>query len=182
MKRNETAVFGGGCFWCTEAIFKNLKGVITVVPGYAGGNQDNPFYSDVALGQTGHAEVVKIIFDPQAISYSNLVEIFFSIHNPTTPNRQGNDIGTQYRSIILYLSEAQKKTAEKILGEVEKSHQYDFPIITQIKPLKKFYPAENYHKDYYDNHKNEPYCRLVISPKLKYLREKYSEKLSQDKD
>ncbi len=175
MKNKQIAIFGGGCFWCTEAIFKMLKGVISVTPGYAGGTMENPSYYDVSEGNTGHAEVIRIEFDPAAIPYQDLLEIFFHTHNPTTLNRQGNDIGPQYRSLILYTNSQQKKIAAATLEK--KSGEFNGPIVTEIKPLDKFYPAEDYHKNYYEKYPFEPYCQVVISPKLQHLREKYSAKL-----
>lgn len=177
MKKFETAVFGGGCFWCTEAIFESLKGVESVESGYAGGFLSNPSYEAVSQGTTGHAEVVKIKFDSTVIPYKDLLDIFWNTHNPTTVNRQGFDKGTQYRSIILYTTEEQKKEAEMSRNKLNKSGQYKIPIATEIKPLDKFYEAEEYHKRYYIKHVGEPYCQLVISPKLLHLREKYSSKL-----
>lgn len=177
MKKLETAVFGGGCFWCTEAIFKSLKGVEKVTSGYSGGKMGNPSYHDVSSGGTGHAEVIKIEFDPKIIPFQDLLDVFFHTHNPTSLNRQGNDIGTQYRSIILYTTEEQKKIIEESINKLKESKEYESPIVTEILSLDKFYEAEEYHKNYYDNHKDEPYCQLVISPKLQKLREKYSEKL-----
>ncbi|HLI46702.1 MAG TPA: peptide-methionine (S)-S-oxide reductase MsrA [Geobacterales bacterium] len=166
----EIAVLGGGCFWCTEAAFKRIKGVISVEPGYSGGWMENPTYEDVCSDQTGHAEVVKIIFDPKVISYREILKIFFTIHDPTTLNRQGNDVGTQYRSIILYLNDEQKKIAEEEIKEAQK--HYKKPIVTELKKFEKFYPAEDYHKDFYDKNPNYPYCIFVIEPKLLKL-EKY---------
>lgn len=177
MKKPEVAVFGGGCFWCTEAIFESLKGVESITPGYAGGKIDNPSYHEVSSGETGHAEVIKIEFDPSVISYQDLLEVFWNTHNPTTLNRQGNDIGTQYRSIILYTSEQQKKIAEQSLEALKTSETFKDPIVTEIKPLEKFYEAEEYHKKFYTKHQDEPYCQLIISPKLQHLREKYSNKM-----
>ncbi len=177
MTKTKIAVFGGGCFWCTEAIFKSLKGVISVTPGYAGGSMSNPSYYDVSSGETGHAEVINIEFNPQIIPYRDLLDVFFHTHNPTTLNAQGNDVGTQYRSIILYTNEEQKKIAEEVLGKFKQSGEFDGKIVTQIQPLDKFYTAEDYHKNYFSNHQDEPYCQLVISPKLKHLREKYATKL-----
>lgn len=169
----ETAVFGGGCFWCTEAIFKELKGVHAVTPGYAGGSMDNPGYEDVSTGRTGHAEVVKIEFDPAVVSYRQLLEVFWNTHNPTTPDRQGNDTGSQYRSLILYTSARQKEEAESSLREEEASGKWENPVVTRIEASKEFYPAEDYHRDYYAKNTGAPYCRLVISPKLAHLRQKY---------
>lgn len=173
----ETAVFGGGCFWCTEAIFKELKGVHAVTPGYAGGSMDNPGYEDVSTGRTGHAEVVKIEFDPAVVSYRQLLEVFWNTHNPTTPDRQGNDTGSQYRSLILYTSARQKEEAESSLREEEASGKWENPVVTRIEPSKEFYPAEDYHRDYYAKNTGAPYCRLVISPKLAHLRQKYGRML-----
>jgi peptide-methionine (S)-S-oxide reductase len=175
----EEAVFGGGCFWCTEAIFKSLKGVEKVTPGYAGGNMDNPSYDMVSSGTTGHAEVTKIEFDPRTISYSDLLDVFWQTHDPTTRNRQGNDIGTQYRSIILYKDEKQKNEAERSLKNIENEKVFKDPIVTEIAPLEKFYEAESYHKDYYDKNIDAPYCQFVISPKLQKLREKFKAKLKE---
>ncbi len=175
--KNEIAVFGGGCFWCTEAIFKMLRGVSSVTPGYAGGTMDNPSYHDVSNGDTGHAEVIKIEFDPSVIPYSDLLDVFWHTHDPTTLNRQGNDVGTQYRSIVLYTSDEQKRITEESLANLQKSDEFKNSIITEIKPLAKFYQAEDYHKNYYEKYSFEPYCQVVISPKLKHLREKYEDKL-----
>jgi peptide-methionine (S)-S-oxide reductase len=167
--QNEVAVFGGGCFWCTEAIFMRLKGVGKVTSGYAGGKIKDPNYYEVSEGTTGHAEVIKIEFDPQIISYETLLEVFFATHNPTTLNRQGADAGTQYRSIILYTTEEQKKEAEKYIQKLGASGDYDNPIVTEIKELDNFYDAETYHQKYYDTNKDAPYCQLVISPKIDKL-------------
>lgn len=177
MIKNEFAIFGTGCFWCTEAIFKELRGVISVMPGYAGGTAVNPTYEQVCTGLTGHAEVARIEFDPKAISYSDLLEIFWNVHDPTSLNRQGNDVGTQYRSIILAISPAQKEAAERSLQAATRSGQFGKPIVTDIQPLNEFYPAEDYHRDYYALHQNQPYCRLVISPKLMHLRQEFKAKL-----
>ncbi|OGE82569.1 MAG: peptide-methionine (S)-S-oxide reductase [Candidatus Doudnabacteria bacterium RIFCSPHIGHO2_01_FULL_49_9] len=160
----ETVVFGGGCFWCTEAIFAELKGVVSVIPGYAGGESDKPNYDQVSGGGTGHAEVIKIEFDPSIISFHDLLEVFFATHDPTTPNQQGADVGTQYRSLILYTTPEQKTEAEKLL-------QLNF--VTEIKPLDRFYDAEEYHKNYYNNNQSAPYCQLVINPKLDKFRQQF---------
>lgn len=170
----ETAVFGGGCFWCTEAVFKSLKGVVSVMPGYAGGKIHNPNYMEVSMGETGHAEVVKIVFDPGVIAYDDLLEIFWNVHNPTSLNRQGADVGTQYRSVIYYSSPEQREKAEKSMERLEKSGRFEESIVTEIKQLDKFYDAEEYHRNYYQNHKEEPYCELVINPKLEKLKKKFS--------
>lgn len=178
MSRNdETAVFGGGCFWCTEAIFKSLKGVKNVTPGYAGGATPNPTYYDLHEGNGGHAEVIQVIFDPETIPYRDLLDVFWHTHNPTTLNRQGYDVGEEYRSLILYDSEKQKKTAEDLKKELQESGEFQSPIVTEIKPLEKFYEAESHHKDFYEKNAGSPYCELVISPKLQHLRERYSNKL-----
>jgi len=171
----ETAVFGGGCFWCTEAIFSKLRGIYSVLPGYAGGDITSPTYEDVSGGDTGHTEVVKVEFNPGVVSYQNLLEIFFEIHDPTTLNRQGNDFGPQYRSVIFYSSDEQKNLAEKFITELNESKKFRDPIVTEIKALSKFFPAEESHLEYYEKNKNQPYCQLVISPKLKKLEKKFSE-------
>lgn len=164
----EKATFGGGCFWCTEAVFQRIKGVESVVPGYAGGDMPNPTYDDLCSGETGHAEVIQIIFDPKKVSYEKLLEVFWKTHDPTQLNRQGADIGTQYRSIILYHNEKQKNAAEKSKVEVEKLLKK--PIVTQIKKFTKFYEAENYHQNYYNRNSGASYCQLVIFPKLQKLK------------
>jgi peptide-methionine (S)-S-oxide reductase len=163
----ETAVLGGGCFWCLEAVFKRMDGVESVQSGYAGGTAENPSYEDVCTGSTGHAEVVRIAFDPRRISYSGILDVFFAAHDPTTLNRQGADVGTQYRSIILYGSEEQKRAAEESVKKHQAGHKSR--IVTEMKLLSAFYPAEDYHKDYYDTHKTAPYCKVVIAPKLEKL-------------
>jgi peptide-methionine (S)-S-oxide reductase len=163
------ATFGGGCFWCTEAVFENVKGVKSAVSGYAGGTKENPTYKEVCNETTGHAEVIQVQYDPKQVSYETLLQIFFETHDPTTLNRQGADQGTQYRSIILYHDEAQKKAAEEAKKQVAK--EYKDPITTEIVPLKKFYTAETYHQDYYARNPNAPYCAVVIRPKLqKFLK------------
>jgi peptide-methionine (S)-S-oxide reductase len=168
----ETAVFGGGCFWCTEAIFQNLKGVSSVLPGYSGGHVENPTYEQVSEGNTGHAEATKIEFDPSVIKFSDLLGIFFATHDPTTPNRQGHDVGPQYRSAIFYMNEQQKKAAEEFIKNAAKD--FDAPIVTEITPFNKFYVAENYHQNYFKNNSNAPYCQAVISPKVAKFRAKYA--------
>ncbi len=170
----ETAIFGGGCFWCTEAVYQELKGVSSVLPGYAGGDVPNPTYEQVCSGKIGHAEVAKIEFDPGVISYRDLLTVFFAVHDPTTLNRQGPDIGTQYRSIILYANPEQKKEAEGFITELNKEGER---IITEVKPLESFYPAEAYHREYYLNNRSAPYCQTVISPKLEKLKEHFQELL-----
>jgi len=177
-KNYQKAVFGSGCFWCAEAIFGQLKGIESVTPGYAGGNVINPTYQQVCSDTTGHAEVVQILFDPTVISYRDLLEIFWQIHDPTTPNRQGNDIGSQYRSIILYSDEEQQQEAEALRMELEKAKTHSAPIVTEILPLGEFYPAEEYHYNYYARNQNQPYCQMVISPKVSKFKKKYGEKLN----
>jgi peptide-methionine (S)-S-oxide reductase len=170
----ELATFGGGCFWCTEAVFQMLPGVKSVTSGYAGGTKPNPTYKEVCTGTTGHAEVIQIEYDPQVVSYEKLLHTFWEAHDPTTLNRQGNDHGTQYRSIILYRNEAEGVAAEKSKAEAQKN--FSDPIVTQIVPLKQFYKAEGYHQDYYRNNSDQPYCRLIIRPKV----EKFEKKLKAD--
>lgn len=173
--RLETAILGGGCFWCTEAIYAHTKGVVSVMPGYAGGSKNNPTYEEVSAGKTGHAEVAKAEFDPNIITYHELLYIFFSLHDPTTLNRQGNDIGTQYRSIILYIGDRQKETAEKVITELAREKIFKDKIVTEVKPLEKFWPAEDYHQKYFEHNPGKPYCQLVIAPKLTKFRQKYSQ-------
>lgn len=172
---HESAVFGGGCFWCTETIFKELKGVVSVMPGYAGGEKPKPTYEEVCGGETGHAEVIRVEYDPAQIGYRDLLEVFFATHDPTTLNRQGNDVGTQYRSIILVADEGQRKEAEDVLAELKKTGAFGGrDVVTEIKPLETFWEAEGYHRDYYAKNRGEnPYCQLVIDPKLKKFREKF---------
>ncbi len=176
--KKEIAVFGGGCFWCTEAVFKMLKGVSKVLPGYAGGEKPNPTYEEVSGGKTGHAEVIYIEFDPSQVKYTDLLTVFFASHDPTTVDRQGNDYGPQYRSVILYSSEEQKKDAEKFIADLNASNSEGKPIVTEIKALGEFYEAEDYHKNYYERNKNSnPYCEVVINPKLEKVQEKFAELL-----
>lgn len=173
----EIAVFGGGCFWCTEAVFELLDGVTSVMPGFTGGNVPHPTYAQVCTGRTGHAEVARIEFDPARIDYSELLEVFFATHDPTTLNRQGADVGTEYRSIILYASDAQKRAAEGFIGELTEAGVFDHPIVTEVKLLEAFYPAEDYHREYYRNNAYAPYCQFVIRPKLAKLHQKFAERL-----
>jgi len=167
-KENETSevVFGGGCFWCTEAIFKQLKGVIDVSAGYSGGDLKNPGYNEVCSGETGHAEVVRIRYDSNEISFEKLLEVFFLTHDPTTINQQGADKGTQYRSAVFYTTPEQERITREIIARLNESKVYQNPIITEVSPLKVFYLAENYHQNYYDQNKNKPYCQYVIQPKM----------------
>ena len=172
-----TATLAGGCFWCLEAVFLRLRGVHRVESGYAGGHVENPNYRAVCSGTTGHAEVVQIEFDPEVISYRELLEVFFAIHDPTTLNRQGADVGTQYRSAIFYHDQAQQQTAERTIAELEEQKIWDDPVVTEIVPLERFYPAEDYHREYYDRNPEQGYCQVVISPKVAKLRQKFAEKL-----
>lgn len=171
----EMATFAGGCFWCTEAIFKRVIGVISVTPGYSGGEVENPNYEAVSAGATGHAEAIQLTFDPNVISYEKLLEIFFHLHDPTTINQQGADIGTQYRSVIFYHSEAQKNTAESVKNNLEKERIYEKPVVTEIVPFERFYNAEGYHQNYYENNKSAGYCRIVIDPKITKLMREYKD-------
>ncbi|MBI2640712.1 MAG: peptide-methionine (S)-S-oxide reductase MsrA [Candidatus Sungbacteria bacterium] len=173
----EIAVFGGGCFWCTEAVFGELRGVISVMPGYAGGTKTNPTYEEVCSGKTGHAEVIKIEYDPGRIKFTDLLTVFFATHDPSTPNRQGNDVGTQYRSIILYTNTEQKKQAEEFIKKLNESSPEGKPIVTEIKPLEKFYEAEEYHREYYKKNSAQPYCQIVINPKLEKLQKEFADLL-----
>ncbi len=176
----EVATFAGGCFWCTEAIFKRLKGVISVTSGYSGGKRDNPSYEQVSTGATGHAEAIQIEFDPSIIPYTKLLEIFWHTHNPTTLNQQGADIGTQYRSVIFYHSDEQKKLAEQSKEELKKSEMYEDPIVTEIAPFTAFYKAEDYHKDYYEKNATAPYCTFVIDPKIQKLLKEFSNDVKEE--
>ena len=176
-KRKEVATLGGGCFWCTEAVFSELKGAEKVEPGYCGGELANPTYEQVSTGTTGHAEVVQITFDSEMIAFEEILEIFFATHNSTTLNRQGPDVGTQYRSVIFYHNNEQKAIAEKLIEELNGAKIWDAPIVTQIEPFKVFYKAEDPHKDYFKHHPEQPYCQLIIAPKIAKLRKHFSDKL-----
>jgi peptide-methionine (S)-S-oxide reductase len=173
----ETATLGGGCFWCLEALFEQLEGVESVKSGYAGGKVPNPSYEQVCSGTTGHAEVVQITFDPEKISYRELLEVYFTIHDPTTLNRQGGDVGTQYRSVIFYHTPEQEKVAKEVIEKLETSGIWESPIVTELEEYKEFYPAEEYHQEYYRRNRAQPYCQAVITPKLAKLREKYFKKM-----
>lgn len=175
----ESATFGGGCFWCTESVFKQLKGVKQVESGYAGGTIDNPTYQQVCTGKTGHAEVIQVIFDPETISYRELLEVFFATHDPTTLNRQGNDVGTQYRSVIFYHNEVQKGIAEQLIKEYDQSGDFPQPIVTALEPFMVFFRAEDYHQNYFERNPYHAYCRAVIPPKLKKLRKHFKDKLKE---
>ncbi len=181
MLKLKTATFAGGCFWCTEAVFKRLKGVEEVISGYTGGRVENPTYEQVSNGDTGHAEAIQIKFDSSIISYKQLVEIFFKLHDPTTLNQQGADIGEQYRSAIFYSDEEQKEIAERVLAQFEKDKIYDDPIVTEISQLTNFYEAEDYHQDYYDqNRSSNSYCRVVIDPKIQKLYRDFKDRVRED--
>ncbi len=173
----QVATLGGGCFWCTEAIFTELKGVEKVESGYSGGTVANPSYELVCTGTTGHAETVQITFDPKVISFRDLLRIFFTVHDPTTLNRQGADVGTQYRSVIFYHDEEQKKVAEDVMKEVTAQKIWDAPLVTELAPAKPFFKAEDYHQEYFANNPNQGYCRIVIAPKVAKFREHYREQL-----
>jgi len=178
-KALEVATFAAGCFWCTEAVFDQLKGVVKVASGYSGGNSPNPSYEEVCTGDTGHAESIEITFDPSIITFKDLLQIFFTTHDPTTYNRQGGDVGTQYRSAIFYHNPEQEKTARKVIQEFNESKVWKKPIVTEVVPYREFYKAEDYHQDYYVKNSRQPYCRVVIEPKIAKLREHYREKLKQ---
>lgn len=173
----ETATFGGGCFWCTEAIFRSLKGVETVESGYSGGKTKNPTYREVCTGLTGHAEVIQITFDPTKVSFRELLEVFWETHDPTTLNRQGADVGTQYRSAVFYHSQEQKEIAEKYKAELNRENVFNKPVVTEITAFDKFYKAEDYHQDYFRNNSTQGYCQIVIVPKLEKFRKLFKDKL-----
>lgn len=175
--QREEAVFGGGCFWCTEAVFGELRGVIEVHPGYAGGQVDDPTYEEVCGGQTGHAEVVKVIFDPAIIRYSDLLNVFFATHDPTTRDRQGHDVGTQYRSVIFWQSAQQEETARNTIDVLNRQGVFDAPIVTEVCPPARFWPAEAYHVDYFRNNPNQGYCEAIIAPKVAKLRRQFVDAL-----
>ncbi len=177
LQGKEVITLGGGCFWCLEAIFDELKGVEKVESGYSGGWVAHPTYRQVCTGTTGHAEVVQITFDPKVISLRELLEIFFTVHDPTTPNRQGPDIGPQYRSVIFYHNEAQKAIAEQVIKDIEAAKLWNAPIVTEISPFKAFYRAEDHHQEYFKRNSEQPYCRYVITPKVAKVREHYRDKL-----
>ena len=176
-RQTETATLGGGCFWCTEAIFRSLKGVETVESGYSGGKTKNPTYNEVCTGETGHAEVIHITFDPKLISFNELLEVFWKTHDPTTLNRQGADSGTQYRSVVFYHSPEQKETAEKYKSDLNKENVYNQPVVTEISAFDQFYKAENYHQNYFANNRSQGYCQFVIVPKIEKFRKIFNNKL-----
>lgn len=175
----ETATLAAGCFWCLEAVFDDLKGVKDVVSGYSGGHTENPDYREVCDGNTGHAEVTQIKFDPEEISFQDILRVFFAVHDPTTLNRQGNDVGTQYRSAIFYHNAEQKRVSAEVIDEVTKEGIYNNPIVTEVTAFDKFYPAEDYHQEYFANNPNQPYCATVVAPKVAKFRQKFVERLKQ---
>lgn len=172
-----TAVLGGGCFWCLEAVFEQLQGVTEVVSGYSGGHVPHPTYDAVCGGRTGHAEVVQITYDPGVVSYREILEVFFSIHDPTTRDRQGNDVGPQYRSVIFYRDEGQKAEAEAVIRDLEAKRVWPAPIVTQVEPVHEFYPAEDYHQEYFRRHAAQPYCQVVVAPKVAKFRSRFAARL-----
>jgi peptide-methionine (S)-S-oxide reductase len=177
MADTQLATVGGGCFWCIEAVFQDLRGVHTVTSGYAGGEQPNPSYEQVCTGRSGHAEVVQVAYDPEEIGYRDLLEVFFAAHDPTQLNRQGNDIGPQYRSVIFYHDDEQRRTAEALMAELQRSGEVAGEIVTELSPYEAFYPAEGYHQDFFASNPRQPYCQLIIAPKLKKVRERFAERV-----
>jgi peptide-methionine (S)-S-oxide reductase len=172
---SETATLAGGCFWCLEAVYQEMDGVLRVESGYIGGALDHPTYEQVCSGQTGHAEAVQVEFDPDTTSFREVLDVFFAIHDPTTRDRQGNDVGTQYRSAIFYHSDAQRDQAERVIAELEQEKRWPRPVVTEIKPASRFWPAEEYHRDYFRNHAYQPYCLFTVAPKVKKFRDKFPE-------
>lgn len=173
----ETITLGGGCYWCVEAVYENLDGVKSVVSGFSGGKVANPTYEEVCTGTTGHAEVVQITYDKNVTDINEIFKVFFTVHDPTTLNRQGADVGTQYRSVIFYKNEEQRKAAQSIIAELNKAKVYNSPIVTKVEPFTKFYKAEDYHQNYYANNKNQPYCKMVIQPKIEKFEKVFKDKL-----
>jgi peptide-methionine (S)-S-oxide reductase len=177
MSQSEVAVLGGGCFWCLEAVYQQMEGVLSVVSGYMGGRRPDPTYQQVCSGATGHVEVVQVTIDPTITSYREILEVFFAIHDPTTRDRQGNDAGTQYRSVVFYTSDEQRITAEQVIRELDAEHIWTDPIVTEVLPAATFYRAEDYHQDYFRSNPNQPYCAFVVAPKARKFREKFAHKL-----
>jgi len=176
----EIATFGGGCFWCTEAVFQRLNGVEKVVSGYAGGHVNNPTYKEICTGTTGHAEVIQITYNPEVISYLELLQVFFETHDPTTLNRQGNDVGTQYRSVIYFHSSEQEEIARKVKNDLNSENVFEKPVVTEISAIYNYYPAEDYHQEYYNNNSNQGYCTFVIAPKIEKLKKVFGDKLKEN--
>lgn len=176
----QTATFASGCFWCTEAVFDRIKGVISTTSGYSGGDMDKPNYGQVSAGNTGHAEALQVEFDPEIVSYETLVDVFFASHDPTTPNQQGYDIGPEYRSIIFYRTPEQEQAARQKIEKLDQEGKYDNPIVTEVVEFKKFFPAEDYHQDFYEQNKNHPYCQIIIDPKITKLIQEFPEETKQD--
>lgn len=179
MARSEVAVLGGGCFWCLEAVYQQMEGVLAVESGYMGGRRPNPTYQQVCGGATGHVEVVQLTFDPDVTPYREILEVFFAIHDPTTHDRQGNDVGSQYRSVIFYTSPGQQKAAEQLIHELDSEHIWRDPIVTEVRPVAEFYRAEDYHQNYFRHNPDQPYCAFVVAPKARKFREKFKHKLKQ---
>jgi peptide-methionine (S)-S-oxide reductase len=177
MENREVATLGGGCFWCLEAVYDQMEGVLSVESGYMGGHQENPDYQSVCTGTTGHAEVVQVTFDPAAITYRDILEVFFAIHDPTTRDRQGNDAGPQYRSVIFYHDEAQRAAAEETIREMEAQAAWPDPIVTEVSPASTFYPAEEYHQEYFQNNPRQPYCAYVVAPKVQKFRKEFASRV-----
>lgn len=173
----QNIVLGGGCFWCVEAVFQLFDGIEELMPGYAGGKTPNPSYREVCSGSTGHAEVVRVTWDPEKLNLEDVLTLFFHAHDPTTLNRQGNDVGTQYRSAIFYQNEEQKETIDRVIAEIEEKRVWNRPIVTQVEPLTEFFPAEDYHKNYYQEHPSQPYCNIVIGPKVQKMKNQFSQLL-----
>jgi peptide-methionine (S)-S-oxide reductase len=174
----EQAILAGGCFWCLDAVFRQLRGVENVESGYAGGTVPNPTYRHVCTGETGHAEAVRITFDPEVISYRDLLGVYFTVHDPTTPNRQGGDVGTQYRSAVYYLTDAQRDAARDVMDELTRAKVWDDPIVTELEPVPEYFPAETYHQDYYSQNPDQGYCQVVIAPKVAKFRKLYLDRLA----
>lgn len=177
MATQETATLGGGCFWCLEAVFQEMQGILSVAPGYMGGRVENPTYEQVCGGGTGHVEVTQLVFDAAAVSFRDILNVFFAIHDPTSLDRQGNDVGSQYRSAIFYHSAEQKQAAEDAIREMDAERIWSKPIVTEVRPAETFYRAEDYHQEYFRNHPNQPYCAYIVAPKVKKFREKFTARI-----
>ena len=177
MASGETATLGGGCFWCIEAVFQEMEGVLSVTSGYMGGRIPNPTYEQVCAGNSGHVEVTQVVFDPAVVTFREILNVFFTVHDPTTRDRQGNDVGPQYRSAIFYHGEEQKRVAEEAIRELDAEKIWSKPIVTEVRPAETFYPAEDYHQEYFKNHPNQPYCAYIVAPKVKKFREKFAARM-----